>query len=137
MVFVCGDSALDAAEWDAYVDAWARVRPDEAGARSLVYAKSAQPSPVQRDKLNKAIAEISAAGKLKSAVLTESMLVRTVITAMQWFHRDTFRVFAPSDLPAALRFLTLDTTESEQANTELNRLRALLIGTGVAPRRAS
>ena len=126
IVFACGDAPLDNAEWEAYLRFIGRELRMDVFNCSLVYAKSAQPTPVQREKLNKAISSFSQAGRLKSAVLTESLLVRTVITAMQWFNRETFRVFAPNDMGSALQFLNLDAGECQAVTASLTKLKASL-----------
>jgi hypothetical protein len=111
VVFVCGDAPIDDKEWDAYLGFVASRMKPGLQHRSLVLAKGSLTS-LQRKKLAEVVAPVQAT--LKSAVVTESALVRGIVTALAWFSRDVFRIFAPSDLDRALEFLDLRGTQARE-----------------------
>jgi hypothetical protein len=104
IVFVCGERAIDDRDWDAYLAFVSGALKKDLQNRSLVLAKGSLTS-LQRKKLARVVEPYEKT--LKSAIVTESAIVRGIVTALQWFHRDVFRTFAPSDLDRALEFLDL------------------------------
>jgi hypothetical protein len=104
VVFVCGERAIDDRDWDAYLGFVGEVLKEGLANRSLVMAKGSLTS-TQRKKLARVVEPYEKT--LKSAVVTESAIVRGIVTALQWFHRDVFRIFAPSEIDSALAFLDL------------------------------
>ena len=125
VIFVCGEIPLDDREWNEYVAFLARHFKPGRKNRSLVLAPSAgaQPTSLQRGRLNDVLTKLKAEGaELKSAILTNSPLVRGVITALQWFNRDVFRTFPPGELRAALSFLDLQGARAADTETVLRRL---------------
>jgi hypothetical protein len=104
IVFVCGERAIDDRDWDAYLAFVSAILEEGLANRSLVLAKGSL-TTTQRKKLARVVEPYQKT--LKSAVVTESAIVRGIVTALQWFHRDVFRTFAPSDPDRALEFLDL------------------------------
>ena len=105
LLFVCGERAIDDGEWDAYLAFASEVLKEGLPNRSLVLAKGSLTAG-QRKKLARVVEPFEKT--LKSAVVTESAIVRGIVTALQWFHRDVFRTFAPNELDRALEFLDLN-----------------------------
>jgi hypothetical protein len=123
IVFVCGEAPIDDAEWDEYVAFLrSRFKPGLTH-RSLVVAKGSLTS-LQRKKLAEAVAPVKAT--LKSAVITESALVRGIVTALEWFSRDVFRIFAPADMDRALEFLDIRDREARELKELTLRLQERL-----------
>jgi hypothetical protein len=123
IVFVCGDASLDDGEWGEYLEFLKEEFGSGRRNRSLVWAPTAQPNSIQRGRLNVVLEELKVRGiAVKSAVITNSALVRGVITALQWFNRDVFRTFAPADVQSALKFLGLESYRAMEAEDTLRRL---------------
>jgi hypothetical protein len=130
IVFVCGERAVDDREWDAYLAFASEVLKDGLANRSFVLAKGSL-SSTQRKKLARVIGPYEKS--LKSAVVTESAIVRGIVTALQWFHRDVFRIFAPSEIDAALEFLGLQSHDRGFVKAlALNLQKKLAAGTAAA-----
>jgi hypothetical protein len=70
--------------------------------RVLVLSAGGAPTPAQRH----AILDASGGKGLPQAILTESHIVRGIVTAISWFVKGV-RAFAPSDLQAALDHLRI------------------------------
>jgi hypothetical protein len=105
IVFVCGHAALDDHEWRAYLDFISKNLTPDGPNRSFVIAPGSALTSTQRRELASTIQPFSKT--LKSAVVTESAVVRGIITALEWFHRDVFRIFSPSEQDRACDFLDL------------------------------
>jgi hypothetical protein len=111
VVFVCGAGQLDEGEWSAYLTYLSRNLSRVGPNRSLVVAVGGTLNSRQRKSLAETIEPFQ---DLKSAVITQSILVRGIITALQLFRRDVFRVFAPGDINHALEFLDLNAAQARQ-----------------------
>lgn len=102
--------------WDAWVD-WSVLNKYRV---LLVSTHGGSPTPRQRRHL----AERRSQAKLPPefvALLTDSGLLRGVLTAFAWITGNTVRAFAPADLGDALRWLTASHTLAE-VNSALMQL---------------
>ena len=111
-------------EWRAYVDAL-RNWVDRVGERlvSLVVTEGGGPNTVQRTDLNDTL--LKAHGSFATAVITDSRVVRGMVTAMSWFNSG-IRAFAPKQLGDAVGYLELDDREHQAALAAVDHLRAQL-----------
>lgn len=104
---------------------WARwialaLEPSAAGVRTLVESGgNSGPNAKQR----KALAEALRGVDIRSAILTESLVVRGIVTAIAWLNV-ALRAFAPDQQHEAADYLGLDASERAWAFAELPRLRA-------------
>lgn len=111
---------------------WARwialaVDSGAGGVRTIVESGgSGGPNAKQR----RALAEALRGMDIRSAVLTDSMVVRGIATAIAWLNVP-LRAFAPGQHQEAADYLGLDVEELQWALSELPRLRAQC-GTRVA-----
>lgn len=106
-----------AAEW---ADWLALMRePRDAQPRFYVESHGGGPDAKQRREL----AEVFDTATMRVAVLTDSLVVRGILTALAWLGFSQ-RAFAPSDQRAAFAFLELDADEVRRVLEELPRLRA-------------
>jgi hypothetical protein len=112
IVFVCGHAALDDREWRSYLAFVSQNLKPEGPNRSFVIAPGSPLTSTQRRELANTIQPFSK--DLKSAVITDSAVVRGIITALEWFHRDVFRIFAPSEQDRALEFLGLNAPQARR-----------------------
>ena len=84
-------------EWEAMIS--------EINARkfsgSLIYTEGGAPSALQRKQLRDTIGQTP----MNTAVLTNSSIARTAITALNLFMRNPVRAFPPNDLEAALQYV--------------------------------
>jgi hypothetical protein len=85
----------------------------------LVFSDGGGPDAVQRKALLDAVPQIRNA---RGAVLSSNALVRGITTAFSWFTKG-FRVFAPSDLTAAIAWLELEKAEEATIGAIIVRLR--------------
>lgn len=87
--------------------------------RILVFSDGGGPDAVQRKALLDAVPQIRTA---RGAVLSSNALIRGIATAFSWFTKG-FRVFAPSELQAAVAWLELDNSEETTISAIIARLR--------------
>jgi len=85
----------------------------------LVFSDGGGPDAVQRKALLDAVPQIRNA---RGAVLSSNALIRGITTAFSWFTKG-FRVFAPSELRAAIAWLELDKAEETATAAIIVRLR--------------
>lgn len=97
-IVVLGATTPDDADWEVLVEAQKRDGHD----RTLVVTAGGAPTARQR----KAILDASGGKGLPAAVLTDSVVVRGITTAISWFVQDV-RAFPPHDLQAALDHLKI------------------------------
>ena len=100
--------------------------------RALIITRGGAPTAAQR----KMVYDAMNGRELTAAFVSSSVVVRGVVTAMSWFNRRN-KVFAPSELAAALRYLDIpseqeDFFRSEIASleVELERLRSKSVAGG-------
>lgn len=96
VVVVVGAHTPSDADWKLLIEAHKRDRHQ----RTLVVSGGGGPSPAQR----KAILDASGGKGLPAAILTDSVVVRGIVTALSWFS-PKIRAYAPGDLRGALDHL--------------------------------
>ena len=92
--------------------------------RTLVLTRGGGPDAAQRKRVQTLIERISQGQTepLRVAVVTDSTLVRGIVTALNWFNPHT-RAFASAALPEALRYLSVPAGETaERLGRELRTL---------------
>lgn len=111
-------------EWEAYLGQVKLVvatgRP-----RAIAVTEGGAPSLSQRTQLNRILRGTRAVG----AVVSESSLVRGIVTALSWFNRGV-RSFSPDALDDACAHLGLSDAQVHQLRGRLDALRESL---GLAP----
>ena len=123
------EASIPDREWEAYAGAIDRVfkesrrKPDDIP--TLVLTDGGRPNSMQRA----AITEIysRAGGGPPVATLTDSLAVRGILRALTWMN-PRFRVFAPRDFDAALRYLDVPTEKAGAIKGELLSLERELGG---------
>lgn len=103
-LYISGKGPPSEADWSEYL-VWLKeaakptsLKPE---VRTLVYDRSTGPNAAQRKQLNDA----TMGWKLRVAVVTPSTIVRHMVTAMNWFKKDSYEAFALEDLDRALTFM--------------------------------
>lgn len=103
-LYISAQTPPSDADWQEYLK-WlaAAGKPNAANPEviSLVYERSAGPTPSQRKQLN----DVTSGWKLRVAVMTPSALVRGMVTAMNWFKKDSYEAFPLEQLDAAITYL--------------------------------
>ena len=89
-------------EWDRYVDNIRRCIESPNGS-AIAFTDGGHPNVVQRGRVN----DVLAGRRAPSAVVTTSLALRGVVTALRWFNPDTAS-FSPKNIDAALRFAKVD-----------------------------
>jgi hypothetical protein len=113
---VHGELSPSDEEWDTFVD----LCEKHLNGRCLVWADGG-PRPAQRSKLN----ERTKKGPLRTAVCSDSQVVRGLVTAFSWFN-NKIKAFSKNDLEGALRHLDVPVTTADAVLTRLKKMRASL-----------
>lgn len=94
-------------EWDGYVANIQKLvaLPNAVG---LALTDGGGPNSRQRSQINAVVGS----RKALSAVVTSSMAVRGIVTALRWFNPDV-NAFHPDAIRRAMRFLLLDEAQTE------------------------
>jgi hypothetical protein len=92
---------------------------DLSRARMLVVTAGGAPTATQRKK----VYDVLNGQEPPAAIVSDSMVVRTIVTAMNWFNRKN-RVFSLSELDAALTYLQIPTFQFEMFRREIAKLQA-------------
>ena len=100
VIVVVGPVAPADGDWNQLVEAHKKERYR----RTLVVTAGGGPTPTQR----KAILDVSGGKGLPAAILTDSVMVRGIVTALSWFVSDV-RAYPPHDLHGALAHLRMTT----------------------------
>jgi hypothetical protein len=101
-IVAVGPNTPDDADWAQLVEAMKKDRHQ----RTLVVTAGGGPSAAQR----KAILDASGGKGLPAAILTDSVVVRGIATAISWFVPDV-RAYPPGDLQSALDHLKITTPQ--------------------------
>ena len=117
VVCVHGAEAPTHEEWDELL-ALFRTVPDIGRVRVLVLTMGGAPNAVQRAKLNKVLAN----AKPPIALLTSSVVARTVGVAISWFH-PRLRMFDPKELERAFDHLDASQADRQMMTRLLEELR--------------
>jgi hypothetical protein len=121
LVIVHGDRPPQAEEWKAFLTDISAFE-DIAACPALVYSAGGGPNALQRA----ALSEVLAGRPALTAIVTPSLTMRGIATALSWFNR-RLKVFAPDRLPDAFAHLELDEPHRAIA-LELLRDRAAALG---------
>lgn len=92
------------ADWKAYLNALGSK--DVESVRSIVFTDGGAPSSKQRKELN----ELLGGRQVRGIVVSNSMAVRGVVTALSWFN-PKIKAFAPDEFRQGLRYLEINSTE--------------------------
>ncbi len=109
-------------EYDGYLEFIATLPPQIR--RSMVVTPGPGPNARQRAKTN----EVLKARKqmdAKVAVVTDSTMVRGIVTALSWFNRE-IRVFSMAKIHDALRYLNANPEEASRLLIQLRMMQAEL-----------
>jgi hypothetical protein len=98
VVVVQNDIAPTNEEWDIYLENIGNCR-DEGNASGVAFTDGGTPNALQRQRVNDALCGRRAC----SAVVSNSIAVRSVITALRWFNPET-AAFSGRNVASALRF---------------------------------
>ena len=118
MVVAHGREAPAAAEWDAFI-AECRELGDKIK-RMLVFTAGGSLDAGQRVQVEREF------GKLQIAVLTDSLVVRGVVTALSWF-RVPIAAFAPDQLARAMDHIKVPPDERDTLRKGLARAKARVL----------
>ncbi len=129
VLFVVGDRAPDRDEWKTYVDYLKDRVAIHGKVRLVVVAGSAGPDALQRKQLGESVPS----KKLRTAVVSDSMVARGVITAFRWYGLE-IDAFKSSEVDAACRYLAASDDETAWLNRTLASIRSSLQGARTAAR---
>jgi hypothetical protein len=113
LIFVHTKEQPTDSEWDQLCEFYRKFKTD----RVLVFSEGGAPNTVQRSKLNQVMDN-----NPRVAIMTPSLLVRSVGTALRWFH-DRIRVFGPAEIESALGHLALSDDQAQVVRRSLDELR--------------
>jgi hypothetical protein len=112
------------AEWDSYLAFLEENRGDRV--RLLVSTQGGGPSAQQRTRLRTVIDRYPGK-KLTTAILTESMVARGMVTAISWF-MPGLQAFSPNQMPSALDYLGIPRALETEITRTILQLRRSLAG---------
>jgi hypothetical protein len=122
VVFVNLDEPISDAEWVRYVSEL-EARGDELGEiRLLIIPGNAAPSAKQR----KRASECARGLRLRAAIVSDALIVRSIVTALGWFGVN-IRAFDAAHTPDAYAFLSLSEGEIAWAGTQVAAMRHTLL----------
>lgn len=104
-------------EWDEYLEYY--VAHLDKCQRILVISDGGGPNAVQRKKTSEAIKNT----KTMTAVCTDQMLVRGIVTALAWFN-NKIEAFPKKNVAEALKFLGASEAAASRLMAEATRLRS-------------
>ena len=122
IVTLHGTQSPSTEEWDEYVKALRKISVTEADPtrlRNIVFTDGGAPNSVQR----KAVNDIVSSKSVRSAIVSSSPLVRSVVTAFSWFN-SSIKVYQPDEVEEAFQHLRLSAYEIEITRRRLTELRA-------------
>lgn len=126
IVLAHGDRSASDEEFAALVSEIERVVQVEGSARLLVYAAGdGGPNAGQRATLRRL-----SSLPLLSGIVSDSMAVRAIVTAISWFMKQPVRAFSTQEAAAVLGFLELSSQEQVVMRRLLSEVCA---GAGLAP----
>jgi hypothetical protein len=114
-------------EWDEYLKAHAPYFERGMSMRFLVLTRGGAPTAVQRMKMNDMVAGWQKINPdcVRTAIVSDSQLVRGVVTAISWF-RPIARAFSPDHLKQALAFLEVPPKHNAEIEQLIPKLKAKL-----------
>ena len=119
----CADSTVfvvhapvrpEQSHWDEFME---DVRAQQGLTGAVVMANNSRLTPLQRAEIQKWYE----ANKARGALVTNSRMMRGIVTAMNWFNVD-MRAFSPEDLDDALGFVRLPSDSWDNARRVLRIL---------------
>jgi hypothetical protein len=110
-------------EWDAYVAFLTQGFDQTSQVRVIVYTRSPPPSAIQRRKLMDAVKPL--AKRLRVAILTDSNLVRGVVTALSWVGGQ-YTAFAPEQLLDAVTSLGIEGVDAVETRRMVRKFKEQL-----------
>ena len=96
-------------EWKEMLDDLGEYLSSNKVLRTLVKTDNAGPNPKQRNALNELMLLKGASSR--TAVMSTSILVRGIVTALSWMRTQDIRSFGDEDYAGALRFLDVPGVE--------------------------
>ena len=121
VVFVNLDQPPTDLEWSAYLAAAREAYGAYGPVCVLVVTEGGPPSAKQR----KAAGELSTAITFRTALVTNSLVARAVVTGFGWLKLD-IKAFAHAEMTKAFAFLQLSPTEREWAYGTVRQMQAEL-----------
>ena len=118
MVVAHGPANPSDAVWDAYVATMAELR-SQVG-RALVFTAGGSPNAKQRANLGQH------AGKIRAAILTDSIVARGVVTALSWLGV-SIAAFPPAQVTGAMDYIGVPFDERELVQRTLEHAKARVI----------
>lgn len=113
-ITVHGERAPSREDWATYIETISRL-PNLATVRALVVSAGGGPNAIQRGELVD-LFDSDDRGATRTAIVTRSMTMRGIATAISWFNRG-LKAFKPSEMDAALVYLEFGSTERAIAKT--------------------
>ncbi len=122
IIFVSATKPATDRDWTEYCNWFQKMAKPGDNLRTLVHDRAGGPNAAQRKQLN----DVTAPCNMHVAVLSSSAVGRGVVTAMNWFKRDSYRAFLPTELDDAIAYLKFSgATAAEVRKTTLDFLRNL------------
>jgi hypothetical protein len=122
VLWVGGSQTPTDTEWNAYVDALVRIARRSGRVRVMVFPGDSTPTPLQRKVLASGLYGLPQCG----AVMTTSVVARSVTTVMRWLGAE-IQAFSPSQRDRAAAFLEITSAEDEWLLATESKLRTLLM----------
>lgn len=120
VIFVSATRPASDSDWGEYV-AWFRKNAKLGDkVRTLVMDRAGGPNAAQRKQLN----DVTAPFAMHVSVLSPSAVGRSIVTAMNWFKKDSYKAFMPDQLDSAIAHLEVTgqlAVEVRQIVTDLMR----------------
>lgn len=111
VIYVSAKKPASDRDWAEYIEWLQKTRKPGEPFKSLVMDQAGGPNAAQRKQLN----DVTAPCSLSVAVLSPSAVGRGVVTAMNWFKKDSYKAFLPTELDEAIA--SLDITGAAAAET--------------------
>lgn len=121
-VLAIGRQQPNDAEFKQYIDfVRAQIRSDMKP-RVLVRSHGGALTPKQRQALNELTAPFAKVARI--AVLTDSTVGRSIVTAMSWFAKEVYEAFPMGETDGAIRFLQIPSHQQAELRSMLWRFDA-------------
>lgn len=116
MIMVHTARPPSASEWADYISAVASHDPTKM--RTLCFTDGGAPNSPQRKEVTATLGGHASRG----AIVSASMMVRGVVTALAWFN-PLIRAFSPNEIEGAVQYLGVPAEELPHVWAEVRRLR--------------
>jgi hypothetical protein len=131
LVVVNADVSPSDEDYDAYVEFIAKEMPKTVS-RCLVVSAGGAPNARQRERSNQMLRE-RGLSQAKVAVVTNSLMVRGVVTALSWFNPQ-MKAFSELDLQGALKYLDSIPAQRGAIGVEVRMMQAQMTSKKRPPR---